>query len=299
MYSEMTLPQAEQFVDGREPIPTQTHLDVLYNNTNELKILAQSPQDGGVPVLVSEARSTLVGSTECNNLQTVSPGHFIRVLKSMNDRFVIVEGERGSLTVASTTEGNMSAAFAGHMGAMALTTNVSVRGLMGEGLGPRELPGKKAAGGNVEIRLGVLNILFETTSSAEWQSASDLLVIARDRGIEERVFRSHLTKLRAAGILERRDPNRRLLVERQIQGYFYRLKQENGLVPPVEVVERYLALVKLATVMDEDFIAEGLYCLGEISQNRTYVAYLLRRAAANTGHTGKKYPGRSKKADEA
>jgi hypothetical protein len=115
----------------------------------------------------------------------------------------------------------------------------------------------------------------------------DLVRLAEDRGARPKQASSHLKGLIDGGIVERRNPNRKLKSEKYHKGKMVRLKPENGLMAPSEIVERYLSIILLTSVVDVDFLADGLDKLNKISSDSKAVPYLIKRSFASGGHAGK------------
>lgn len=279
--------EARQFIEGRDRLPGDVVIDALANNNTEFKGLVQAPLRVDEWVPLTEIRPSLVDSCGDSDLHTVSYAQMHSVLRAMNPRFVQLGKTDERPMAFQTQEGRfISASTAGHLLRFAIDTNVPLRCLMGESLKPRELPGKAKAAGSIEIRLNVLSLLFEHAREG-WLSAVDMHDAAEERKLRYENVRTHVRKLRNIGIVERKPATKTTPGLGNAKGFLYRIKQENGHIPPTETVDRYLGIVLMVSAMDPDFVAQGLDHLEQISQDSSYVPFLLKRSFVNTGHTGK------------
>jgi len=285
--SEINTTTAAEIVAGRNRIPGDVVIDALGSNNTELKVLVQAPLIAETDVPLRAVKSYLKDACNGNELQPLTSANIISVLRAMNPRFVEVHKTGTQLSAVQSQEGRViSAALGGHLLNLAVGTNIPLRGLIGESLKSKQLPGAVTTMGSIETRLNVLCSLWQLANN-DWTPAADLLEGAKERGVAERITRSHVAKLIDHGVVEKRTPARRIPGSTGSNGYLYRIKQENGHVPPTEIVDRFLGIVLLSSVLDPDFIREGLGHLEDISQNPKYVPFLLKRSFLHTGHTGK------------
>lgn len=297
MSEPFKLHEVSRYVAGQDRIPGSVVLSALADNNTELKILIQASLRENEPVPLKGIQDTLIRACNGNVLQTVSYPQVYSTVKGMDDNFVSIKKTPEGTAVMQTKAGrNLSAAVGGHILNLAKETNTSARVLVGENLQPRLLYGGQRGRGSVDARLIVLSTMWEHAKE-DWQSSIDLMKMFVEKGVSVKQAEAHLKRLQQAGIVEQSEPSSKTKRDPGVRRYKYRLKQKNAEISPTKIVERYLSIVLLSSVIDPDFIAEGLDHLGEISNDPTYVPYLLKRSYANTKHTGKGYSKPSQQID--
>ena len=297
MTETLSQPNLEEAVQklqlaGNARIPADIIEAAISSTSNEAKIICQSTIHEE-PSSLAEARAKLhqkVGS----DTEPISCSQFNSIiLNSINPKFIVAtesEDQEKRLTVSRTPLGkNVAAVMGGHLLNLSRTTNTPLRKLIGES--KKQVENEKqeiVLNSSISTRVALLSSLV-SVGEKEWVSSSDLTENLSSREVTSISLYRHIRKLLEAKIIERKNPNRESRKERDIRGYLYRIVPENSYSSPRKTVESFLAIIALTSVVDLDFIDQGLQLLDELSSDKVITPALLRRSFVNSNHTGKTF----------
>jgi hypothetical protein len=173
------LQETAQYISGKPRIPEVVLLDLLGENNNEFKVLAQAPLIEGVPISVMEdIKSLFPDPKDETAIQTISFAQINSNLSDMWDELVRVQpSEAGNVAIQTEAGHFLSAPLAGHLGHLSLMGNVSLRNLIGEKIPAREDRHGVLGRSAIETRRILLTDLWEHTREEGWMHTVHILKV--------------------------------------------------------------------------------------------------------------------------
>ena len=269
-------------------MPDTELINILSDNNTELKILSKAPLLLEREMILSKIFEVMIESCDEDVSDVLNATVVASTVSKMNKRFIDIDYKDYGKVARITEEGiRISAAIGGHLLELAYLSDIPLRQLVGEHMPPRLRSTGYLGRGSIEGRAHILTTLWDVTRN-EWLPATELLNNLKGKGLHEVQIRKQIKKLRKSGIVERRSPNPLNIEENSVRGYLYRINQEEAPFPALKTVERYLSILLMTSVNDEQFVESGLDKLRIISSNGPAHTKLIRNSFV-TNHFGKRF----------